>query len=190
MTKKILWIAILALIGTPSLAQANFGFHAGSHISYGKMSNATLSLAERTISVFDLQFMPGYRPAPYFLIGWMIDYRFVSQNADPNDLDFNDVSGRSLLMGPGISFEPTMWKFLVSYDLKANHSYTYQNTDTTYKGHGLHILFGYEVARSLHFDFEYVKCLYNSQKRNDIETEITENKVNQWQVGFGLSYSY
>ena len=189
MAKKIFWISLIALI-LPSAAKASFGFHAGTHFSYGKMANQSLSLAERTTSTFDLQFMPGYRLAPYFLAGLMIDYRFVNQNASAQDMDNNDISGRSLLIGPGISFEPGLWKFLVAYDIKASHSYNFRNTETSYKGSGFHLLFGYEIARELHFDFQMVKCSYNNQTTNNTETDISGNPVEHWSLGFGLSYSY
>jgi hypothetical protein len=188
MWAKSSFIFLLALCLLPASAFAQFGFHAGSHFGYGRITSETSSLPTRDMGTFDLQFMPGYRLPPNLMGGILLDYRFMSQLTDEQEVGGSNFSGRGFLWGLGAAFEPGPLKFLFSYDLQARHYYS--GPDTTYKGSGFHILFGYEFMAGFHVDLEYVSSTYNTLEVNDAETPLGDNTLRHWNLGLGVSYSY
>jgi hypothetical protein len=180
---KSIWLVILLLLSSIE-ARAQFGFHAASHFSFGGMGNESESLKPRSMSTLDLQFMPGYRMST-LLAGLLLDYRFVSQIS--SDVG-NDIGGRSFVWGLGLVWEPSLWKFLLSYDFRARH--TANSINTTYKGSGYHLMAGYEFAPNFHADFQLSKMGYNSQDVNEVEQDISNDPVGHWSFGIGISYSY
>jgi hypothetical protein len=183
MYRIALWAGIL-FASVPN-ARAEFGFHAGSHFGYGRMSSDSGASA-RNMGTFDLQFMPGYRILG-FMPGLLLDFRLLSQLEEGSRTQAN-FSGRGLLMGLGVTYEPGPVKILVSYDFRNRHWYS--GPDTTYAGSGYHLLLGYKFMPGFSFDIEYVRSTYNSVEVDGIANGLNNNNVNHWNLGFGVSYSY
>lgn len=184
MKARLIALAVFLFL-LPLAAQAEFGFHAGSHFGFGKMENVSRTIT-RDIGTFDLQFMPGYRIAG-FMPGLMIDYRLMSQLQD-SAVEEADFSGTGLLLGLGVTFEPGPVKILVSYDLRSRHWHS--GPDTTYAGSGYHLLLGYKFFPGLAFDLQYVSSTYNSVEAGGIANGLPEDTMKHWNLGFGISYSY
>lgn len=180
-----LTLLFLSILFSP-VAEAQFGFHAGTHLSFGQMGDESGSVEDRSMGSFDLQFMPGYRYAG-LMGGLLLDYRFVSQITSTSDAG-SDLGGRSFLWGLGITWEPAIWKFLFSYDFRARHSVS--EPENTYKGSGFHLLAGYEIAPNLYVDLQYSRMRYNTLETTTSETGLGENPVRHWNLGLGISYSY
>jgi hypothetical protein len=180
-------LALLAVLLFPSTASAEFGFHAGSHFGFGRMGSEAGSRPSRSLGSFDLQFMPGYRFMPLFMGGLLLDYRFLAQLANESEVGSN-FSGRSFLWGLGLMAEPGPFKVLVSYDFRARHWFS--GPDTTFKGSGYHILFGYKFLPAIAFDIQFVSTTYNSQEVDGIPAGLSPDTIKHWNLGFGVSYSY
>lgn len=173
-------------------AEAAFGFHAGSHLGVGRMGNATQSLSSRTMSTFDLQFMPGWRLGS-FMPGLLLDYRFVSQMTPKSDVGNSDLAGKSFTMGLGSTVQFDQWKLLFSYDFRSRHSKNEANSanqSTSYAGSGFHFLAGYGFASNWFFDVSFSKQNYNSSDTGGLETRLDADVLTHWNLGFGISYSY
>ncbi len=168
-------------------AQANFGFHAGSHFGYGRISGEDALIPARDMGTFDLQFMPGYRLGAGLMVGMLLDYRFMSQ-LEENGSQTTDFSGRGFLTGAGISYEPGLIKALFSYNLQARHYLS--GPDTTYSGSGFTLLFGYEFLPSFFTDLEYVSTTYNAVEIDGVPAPLGTNTIHHWNIGIGISYSY
>lgn len=194
MKKPIHFLVFLLLFCTLPLenASAVFGFHAGSHLGIGRMGNESLTLANRTMSVIDFQFMPGYTIGA-FMPGLLLDYRFVGQMTDSVNAGGSDLAGKSFIIGLGTTFLTGDWKILFSYDLRSRHSLSTNDSSgnhTTYKGSGFHLLGGYQLAKNWFFDGEFVQSSYNTSAVGESESDISSNKVKQWNLSFGVSYTY
>lgn len=191
MSFRTLILTVLLLIpglAIPSLARAEFGFHAGSHFGIGKMAYDNGIPGDRDMGTFDLQFMPGYRFPMGLMAGLMLDYRLMSQLTDESETGRTDYSGRSLLMGLAATFEPGPLKFLLGWDLRARHWFS--GPDTTFMGSGWRLLFGYKFLPGFAFDIEFVNTIYNASEVNGLETGLNNNNLKHWNLGFGVSYSY
>ncbi len=183
-------LALLLLALHSISAEAEVGLHIGGHFGYGKMGDEANDLnRSRNMGTFDLQGMPGYRLyGKLLLAGLLFDYRFIGQLTDKS-ATLSDLSGRSFLLGPAIVVDLPVGKLLFSYDIRARHYFS--GPDTTYKGSGVHFLFGYKVAGNLCVDIEYVVTNYNTVTISDIETELTGDlPLNHKNLGFGLSWTY
>lgn len=167
-------------------AEAQFGFHAGTHLSFGQMGSESESVKDRSMGSFDLQFMPGYRYAG-LMGGLLLDYRFISQITSASDAG-SDLAGHSFTWGLGGTWEPGIWKFLFSYDFRARHSVS--EPENTYKGSGFHLLAGYKIAPSLCVDLQYSRMRYNTLETAVSETGLGDDSVRHWNLGIGISYSY
>lgn len=186
--KNMVSLGLFVFLATFSpRAEAQFGFHAASHFSFGGMSNESETLRPRSMSTLDLQFMPGYRLGT-LLGGLLLDYRFIGQVSQASDVGGNELGGRGFIWGLGGVWTPSLWKFLLSYDFRARHSVT--STSTTYMGSGFHLMAGYEFAPNFHADFQYTKMRYNMSDTNGVETDLTNDPVKHWTIGIGVSYSY
>ena len=176
------------LLLTPGLAQAEFGFHAGSHFGLGKMTYDNGIPGDRDMGTFDLQFMPGYRLPMGLMAGLMLDYRLMSQLTDEAEVSGTNYSGRSFLWGLAATFEPGPIKLLLGYDFRARHWFS--GPDTTFMGSGFRFLVGYKFLPGFAFDLEYVSTTYNTSEVNGLETGLNNNNLKHWNLGFGVSYSY
>lgn len=184
----ILTLLLFIPLLMPFRAQANFGFHAGSHFGIGKMGYESGIPGDREMGTFDVQFMPGYRFPMGLMAGLMLDYRLMSQLTDQSEVSNTDYSGRSFLWGIGAMFEPGPIKLLFSYDFRARHWFS--GPDTTFMGSGFHFLFGYKFMPGFAFDIQYVTTTYNKQIVNGSKTGLNNNNLHHWNLGFGVSYSY
>jgi hypothetical protein len=181
------WILLLLPLLLPQPAWAQFGFHAGSHFGYGGMRSDSGSRPQRDMGTWDFQFMPGYRFPPLLMAGLLLDYRFMSQLTDKSQVG-SDYSGRGFLWGLGLTAEPGLFKLLVSYDFRARHWFS--GPDTTFKGSGYHLLFGYKFMPGFFADLEYVSTTYNSQEVDGISSGLKNDDLHHWNLGLGISYSY
>lgn len=181
---RVLLFSLFFLLA-PTLVKAEFGFHAGSHFGYGRISNDGGSIPARSMGVFDVQFMPGYRMLGSLMPGLLFEYRLMSQLEETATPDFG---GRGLIIGLGATFEPGPVKLLVSYDFRARHWYS--GPDTTYSGSGFRFLVGYKFLPGFAFDVQYVSTSYDSQEVNGIATGLNNDNLHHWNLGFGASYSF
>ena len=188
MRKPLLFVLIGLFLFFSPQAKAEFGFHAGAHYGWGRMGNESDSIKTRSMSTFDIQFMPGYRMLG-FMGGILFDYRSVSQLTDVVDAGNSDLSGSSFPWGLAATYEFALWKVLFSYDFRARHSAS--TTNATYKGTGFHLLGGYQFFPGFYADLEFVKMGYNTvEASNGTETDLSSNKLSHWNLAVGISYSY
>lgn len=180
---KAVFLALLVIWLAPS-AEANFGAHLAPHFGFGNMGDdSSGSLRSRSVGTFDLQALPGYRVyGNAILLGLMIDYRFISQLSEEDNLQ--GLSGRGLLLGPGAGFEFAFGKLLLSYDLIARHSAT--SPEAKLEGSGFHLLFGYRIAPNVYADLQYVRTRYNKLNGED----LGDLPIKQNNIGFGLSLGF
>ena len=177
---------LIALLVSPT-AQAQFAFHAATHIGIGRMGDEQGQLPNRSMGTFDLQFSPGYRIAYSLMPLLLIDYRLMSQLQNESAVG-SDWSGTGLVLGLGLAIEPGPVKFTVSYDFRSRHNLN--NEDTHYRGSGYHFIFGYEVIKNLFFDLQYTQQTYNSQEVNGVSSGRGENPIKHWNFGLGLAYRF
>ena len=184
------FLLAFVLFSLTSPARAEFGFHAGAHLGFGRMGDEAIGgYSDRSIGSFDLQVMPGYRLlAGQLLAGLMLDYRFVSQLTNAGQVGSN-FSGNGFLLGLGTSIEPGPFKFLVSYDFLARHSI--KQPESTLEGSGFHLLFGYKFLPLFYFDLELVTATYDNMSLDTYSIELPyQQSIRHWQLGLGISYSY
>jgi hypothetical protein len=171
----------------PLSARADFGLHAGAQFEFGAMGDSTEATAyeSRSIGAFGLQLMPGYRLfGKSLMAGLVIHARFLSQLSGPNTVDYG---GRSLLVGPAVSYELALLKFLLGWDIRARHA---AKPDTTFSGSGLRFLLGYRIVGNTWADLQILSTSYKDRQTGDERTEITSDPVKSTTVGFGLSLSF
>lgn len=180
---KAVFLALLAIWLSPR-AEANFGAHLAPHFGFGNMGDDSSGrLRSRSVGTFDLQAMPGYRVyGNAILVGMMFDYRFISQLSEEDNLQ--GLSGRGYLIGPGVGFELTFGKVLLSYDFMAR--YRAPSPEARLEGSGFHFIFGYRIAPNVYADLQYVRTRYN--KLND--EDLGDQSIKQNNIGFGLSLGF
>jgi hypothetical protein len=185
LTLKIVVCGIVCLLTFASPAVADFGLHAGSHLGFGHLGGDGQNVGNRDMGTLDLQALPGYRlDGMGLLLGPLINFRMLSQLAGDKTEEF---SGSGLTLGIGAVYEIKPLKFLLSYDLKASHSHS--EPDTTYKGSGFTLLFGYLMLPEMFLDFEINKSAYDKKEVANAGSPAMPLSINHWNFAVGVSLS-
>ena len=174
----------LALLALP--AQAELGLHLASHLGYGKLGSDNNSVKDRSMGVFDIQAMPGYRMG-MIMGGILVDYRSTSQLTNEQDVGGNyRGSGINLGLGAEAGFGPI--KALISYDFRSRHNLT--GTKTTYMGSGFRLGMGYQLLPKLYGDIQFSKTTFKTVSVDGSDVDLGSNAVSHWNLGFGISLCF
>jgi hypothetical protein len=189
MFKKIALTCLttLILIWSPSTSEAAFGGHVGAHLGVGNFGGAGQPVGSKSLGTLDLQAMPGYRIfGNSLMLGVLFNLRYLSDLNGASGYD-KDASGTGSLIGLALAYEFSVFKIIGSWDLRARQSGS--NPDTTYKGSGYTILFGYKTMPNFYVDFMVNKTSYTSREVLDIP-ETFVKPVQHWNLALGMSYSF
>ncbi|MGZ3695177.1 MAG: hypothetical protein ACXWQO_13640, partial [Bdellovibrionota bacterium] len=174
----------LVLIFSPTSAKAVFGGHIGSHLGIGNLGGAGQPVGNTSVGTLDLQAMPGYRIlGNSLMLGPLFNLRYLSQLAGSNAVG-KDVTGTGLLVGVAIDYDFSVFKIIASWDIRARHNH--DKPDTTYKGSGYTLLFGYKTLPDFYVDFMLNKTSYNARDVNGVPETLVK-PLQHWNLAIGMS---
>ncbi|MGE3261049.1 MAG: hypothetical protein AB7K68_04645 [Bacteriovoracia bacterium] len=191
MLKKLaLTLFSIGLLGTSSAAYAEFGGHVGAHLGIGNEGGGGQPVGNTSIGTLDLHLMPGFRLFGKSLMpGVLMNLRFLSQLAGSNRPG-KELSGSGSLFGLALVYEFDVFKILASYDFRARHAHS--NPDSTFKGSGYTLLFGYKTLPDFYVDLEFNSTSYSSREVAGIVQTFDKPALPlaHWNLALGLSYSF
>ncbi|MGZ3649599.1 MAG: hypothetical protein ACXVB9_06480 [Bdellovibrionota bacterium] len=182
------WLALAFLtLSLASPARAEFGVFTGAHFGFSQEGRDTNDFYQkRSMGVIDLQAMPGWHfGGKTILAGLLFDVRLLSQLSNVDTNAVGDFGGMGLLLGPGVAFNFSFGRALLSYDMRARQSIN--SPDATFKGSGFHFLVGYKPLANLSVDFEYVATRYNAYSTALADADLSAKPVSCNVIGVGAS---